>query len=241
MATEQALEIARRALPPGDENRWREMAERIDPDALERWCAQMLAARVSRAAQHASPDPAIPPVEPMPWLGRTFPSGLPVGLFPALITRFEDNLQRIGATLLGVSQRGRTARPADGGWSVQEHAGHLLELERLGEARLAEFERGEPVLSAADMSNRATVQGSYNERPAHEILDALSERRFAMIARLSRLTTEQLAHSALHPRLKQPMNVVDWLYFMCEHDDHHLARMRRLVDAHWAPVPRAQP
>lgn len=186
---------------------------------------------------------ASPPqqIEPMPWLERTFPSGLPVGLFPALAARFEGNLQRISSATLGLSRRGRTTRPADGSWSVQEHAGHLLELERLGEARLAEYERGEPVLSGADMSNRATEQGGYNERPAYEIIEALTELRFGMLARLQRLTPEQLAHAALHPRLKQPMNVVDWLFFMCEHDDHHLARMRRLVNAHWERVLGAQP
>ncbi len=241
MATEQALEVARRALPLVDDDRRRAVAELIDPDALGAWCAQMLAAQLSGAAQRAGAAPATAPIEPMPWLERTFPSGLPVGLFPALLARFEGNLQRISTTLLGVSRRGRTTRPADGGWSVQEHAGHLLELERLGEARLAEFERGEGVLSGADMSNRATEQGGFNERPALEIIEALAERRLDLVARLNRLTPEQLAHSALHPRLNQPMNVVDWLFFMCEHDDHHLVRMRRLVDAHWARVLGAQP
>jgi hypothetical protein len=33
-----------------------------------------------------------------------------------------------------------------------------------------------------------------------------------------------------HPRLKTPMRLVDHLYFVAEHDDHHLARIWELVN-----------
>jgi hypothetical protein len=33
----------------------------------------------------------------------------------------------------------------------------------------------------------------------------------------------------LHPRLKQTMRLVDHLYFVAEHDDHHLAHILELV------------
>jgi hypothetical protein len=32
-----------------------------------------------------------------------------------------------------------------------------------------------------------------------------------------------------HPRLKRLMRLVDHLYFVAEHDDHHLARIWELV------------
>jgi hypothetical protein len=35
----------------------------------------------------------------------------------------------------------------------------------------------------------------------------------------------------LHPRLKQPMRLVDHLYFVAEHDDHHLATIREMMEA----------
>lgn len=44
-----------------------------------------------------------------------------------------------------------------------------------------------------------------------------------------RLTDEQLTYSALHPRLKTPMRVIDLAYFVAEHDDHHLSRVRELL------------
>jgi hypothetical protein len=35
----------------------------------------------------------------------------------------------------------------------------------------------------------------------------------------------------LHPRLKQPMRLVDHLYFVAEHDDYHLARIWEMIES----------
>jgi hypothetical protein len=35
--------------------------------------------------------------------------------------------------------------------------------------------------------------------------------------------------SALHPRLKTPMRIIDLFLFVAEHDDHHLARITELA------------
>jgi len=37
-----------------------------------------------------------------------------------------------------------------------------------------------------------------------------------------------MERTALHPRLQQPMRVLDMAFFTAEHDDHHLARMTEL-------------
>ncbi len=34
--------------------------------------------------------------------------------------------------------------------------------------------------------------------------------------------------AVVHPRLKQPMSMVDLFFFIAEHDDHHLARIREV-------------
>ena len=41
------------------------------------------------------------------------------------------------------------------------------------------------------------------------------------------------ARTSLHLRLKQPMRLVDHLYFVAEHDDHHLAKIGELIDTHF--------
>jgi hypothetical protein len=35
--------------------------------------------------------------------------------------------------------------------------------------------------------------------------------------------------SALHPRLKTPMRLLDLAFFVAEHDDHHLATISELL------------
>jgi hypothetical protein len=46
--------------------------------------------------------------------------------------------------------------------------------------------------------------------------------------RLDELTAADFARVAHHPRLNAPMRLVDHVYFICEHDDHHFARIWEL-------------
>ena len=111
-------------------------------------------------------------------------------------------------------------------WSIQEHIGHLADLEELGERRLADFQARAEVLTAADMSNRKTEDARHNEANVWTPMQNFMEARAELVAKLEALPADVIAHVALHPRLQRPMNVVEWMFFMCEHDDHHLAKMR---------------
>ncbi len=53
--------------------------------------------------------------------------------------------------------------------------------------------------------------------PVVEVLEGVDERR--------------LGHTARHPRLGVPMNLVDHAFFVAEHDDYHLARITELLRA----------
>ena len=66
-------------------------------------------------------------------------------------------------------------------------------------------------------------------RPLEEILARFREERARFVARLEAWDEERLGATSLHPRLNQPMRVVDMAYFVAEHDDHHLARMTGLA------------
>ena len=46
---------------------------------------------------------------------------------------------------------------------------------------------------------------------------------------LSELEDVSFARTTLHPRMKKPMRLVDHLYFVAEHDDHHLARIWEIL------------
>jgi hypothetical protein len=65
-------------------------------------------------------------------------------------------------------------------------------------------------------------------RPLEAILSEFRAARMRLVARAERLDAEAFTRTILHPRLKQPMRVVDHLYFAAEHDDHHLAHIWEL-------------
>ena len=164
------------------------------------------------------------------WMQRRFDHQLPPELFPSVLLRFSAVVNQLEFTSL--PKRIRTTR-IHNKWSVQEHVGHLLDLEELGEKRLGDFIAGADELTAADMSNRKTEEARHNDADPHELGLAFYTARMKLVERMKGLTAEQIAHSAMHPRLKRRMNVVEWVYFMCEHDDHHFAKINELVAELW--------
>ena len=164
----------------------------------------------------------------MNWTERTFSFDFPAGVFPGIVERLRGTPVRIASLIEHVPQARLTAQPG-GAWSVHQHIGHLDDLDALDRTRLDEYLRGEPQLSAADMTNRRTHEAGYNDVPADELLNRFGIHRGELIARLEGLEMDQVTRTALHPRLKVPMRLVDWLYFVAEHDDHHVARIRELV------------
>ena len=105
---------------------------------------------------------------------------------------------------------------------MQEHAGHLRDLGALDAARLDDFTAGRETLTAADMTNRRTTEAHHNEQRIDDILAGFEQERGALVRRLDQLDGAFVARAALHPRLGLPMRVVDWAFFVAEHDDHHL-------------------
>ena len=118
-----------------------------------------------------------------------------------------------------------TRRPGDE-WSIQEHVGHLHDLDELHEGRLEDYEAGLDALRAADMTNKKTYEADHNANTVENLLDAFRAARMAFVARLEAMNAEMAGRTAIHPRLNKPMRVVDMAYFVAEHDDHHLAAIR---------------
>jgi len=162
------------------------------------------------------------------WVERTFQFGLPVGVFPCILERFRGTPARL-EDMIRRYPRGILVESIDDRWSIQEHAGHLWDLEELGEKRLAEFLAGVPALSAADMGNKKTYEAKHNTNTIENILKEFRKARESLTQKLEELNETQVAISSIHPRLKKPTQLVDWVYFMAEHDDHHLARISGLA------------
>jgi uncharacterized damage-inducible protein DinB len=164
----------------------------------------------------------------LPWLEYRWPFDTPVGLYRPLCERLRGTPARLEETLQSVAPEEATAR-ADGGWSIQQHAGHLWIVEPLWQARVRELLRGEPRLTAADMSNAATESARLNDEKAATVLAAFRSARAVTLQVLDPLTLEDAARAARHPRLDKTMRLVDLCLFAAEHDDHHLAMIRALL------------
>jgi uncharacterized damage-inducible protein DinB len=164
------------------------------------------------------------------WFERKFEFMFPVEQYPNVCARLRGTPARLEAIVRGVSREALLSKP-EGKWSAQEHAGHLLDLEPLWAARVKDFLGDGQSLSVADLSNRKTDEANYNAWALQTILKEFRTARLNLVDSAEKCQPAFFARALLHPRLKQPMRLVDHLYFVAEHDDHHLARIWELIHA----------
>jgi hypothetical protein len=165
------------------------------------------------------------------WFERRFEFSFPVELYPNLCARLRGTPARLEETLRGRSHAGLTQKP-QAKWSAQEHAGHLLDLEGLWLVRVGDYVAGSGELTPTDLQNRKTDEANHNVRPLEEILADFRAARGRLLKRTEEIAKSDpslFARTIPHPRLKTPMRLVDHLYFVAEHDDHHLARIWELL------------
>lgn len=161
------------------------------------------------------------------WFGRTFEFTFPLEQYPNICIRLRSTPARLEEIVRGVPLDVLIRKPGDK-WSAQEHAGHLLDLEPLWATRVDDFAAGDS-LTPADLLNRKTDEANHNTRDVGEILVEFRAARRRLMDRVTALPSVAFGRSMLHPRLKQPMRLVDHLFFAAEHDDHHLAVISELV------------
>jgi uncharacterized damage-inducible protein DinB len=162
------------------------------------------------------------------WFSRTFAFDSPPSAFPAIIERLRGTPARLEDRLQPLPVGVLTTR-FDEQWSIQENAGHLLDLEPLWAGRLDDFERGAERLRVADLDNRRTHDANHNAVALETILAAFRRDRLAFVARLEGYDDAAIVRTALHPRLSQPMRTIDHALFVAEHDDHHLVTITELL------------
>jgi uncharacterized damage-inducible protein DinB len=167
-------------------------------------------------------------VERTEWIRRQFSFELPLGMYPNVVERVRGTPARLEDLTRSLTREVLTRRDGDK-WSIQEQAGHLLDLESLGMNRLDDFEAGRETLVAADMTNRQTHEANHNANTLENILVAVRAERMAFVRRLDDYDEAFVQRMALHPRLKVEIRVIDLVVFVAEHDDHHLARISELI------------
>ncbi len=162
------------------------------------------------------------------WFDREFELGLPIEAFPDVLERVRGTPARLEEQVATLPSEVLTAR-RDESWTIQENVGHLLDLEPLWAGRLEDLVRGARRLRAADLENRRTHEAGHNFRQIGALLGEFRVDREAVVQRLEGLQPEVFTQVALHPRLEQPMSIVDLFFFVAEHDDHHLARISEIL------------
>jgi len=164
------------------------------------------------------------------WFERKFDFAFPADQYPNLCVRLRGTPARMEEMLRGAPPNVLVSK-SGGKWSAQEHAGHLADLEPLWAARVEDFLASGDTLTVADLTNRKTHEANHNARELSAILAEFRSARIALLERVGEFEPALFARAKLHPRLKQPMRLVDHLYFVAEHDDHHLAKIWELISS----------
>ena len=166
---------------------------------------------------------------PAPWIDRRFPFDQPEEDHPRILAALRDAPDRVAGLVAGLSEAQLRWSPEPEVWSIAVHVGHLADLEDLWATRVAEFERGAAVLTAADMSNARTHAAGHETRSREDLLEDFARRRARLLEALASFVPARFGLVARHPRLDQPMRVLDLCSFVVAHDEHHLQTMRALV------------
>src|SRR5579872_4473371 len=106
-------------------------------------------------------------------------------------------------------------------WSTKRHLGHLDDLHALDDRRLREYLAGAERLTPADRENRLTWETDHDAVPIGTIISRFRAHRDELVAEMRRLSDAQISATSVHPRLGRPLRLIDWAYFVAEHDDHH--------------------
>lgn len=161
------------------------------------------------------------------WFDREFSFTLPPSRFAGIVERLRGTPGRVEERTLDMSLE-RLVWRHENKWSIQEHAGHLLDLEPLWHRRAEQLFAGAAELEPAELNNRKTDEAQHNTRARTVLLTEFRNARSQFVELLERADEAMIVRSARHPRLQQPMRLLDLAFFVAEHDDHHLATMTAL-------------
>lgn len=164
----------------------------------------------------------------IPWFERKFDFSFQQNIFPSILERLDGTSVRLEAKLATIPAAEQTIK-VNGKWSVKEQLGHLSDLEPLWQGRLIDILDGEKYLRSWDLENKQTSQADHNAVDTFELWERFHRLRSYTVQRLKTLTEDQIYKSALHPRLEQPLRIMDLFLFVADHDDHHLVKINEIV------------
>ncbi|MEM9025049.1 MAG: DinB family protein, partial [Bacteroidota bacterium] len=78
--------------------------------------------------------------------------------------------------------------------------------------------------------NRKTHEADHNYLSTEDLIANFAAQRSKLVRLCHDHFEAMLTCSAIHPRLGVPMRMIDLLYFVAEHDDHHIATIHYLIN-----------
>jgi hypothetical protein len=81
------------------------------------------------------------------------------------------------------------------------------------------------------MSNTKTTNAGHNKKNIEQLLEQFSSARNKLLEKVRDIDERTASLTAIHPRLQIPMRLIDSLFFIAEHDDHHLVKIRELLSS----------
>src|SRR4051812_30315633 len=110
-----------------------------------------------------------------PWFERKFRYDFDTGMFPVIYSRLEGTIYRLQHVAGSFNEN--IHRPPATGWSVKEHAGHLLDLEELWWKRWDDYNNNRKELAVADLNNTKTKEARHNEKNIGDIVNDFADER----------------------------------------------------------------
>lgn len=162
------------------------------------------------------------------WFDRKFDFSFGIDEYPAIYKRLQQAPDMLAAILPNTPDHILSHQP-NSKWSVKEHVGHLSILEPLWRARMHDIIEKKPGLTPTDLNNNATAEAGFNKYSIAALLRNFIEERRKTLSLLDSIIIADHTHTSMHPRMHQPMRMIDILYFTAEHDDHHMAVIRELI------------
>ena len=167
-------------------------------------------------------------IETTKWADRNFDFNFPIGITLELLERLRGTPTRLAERVDSLPDDLLRKRAGEN-WSIQEHAGHLMDVEQLFLGRLDDYEIGLTELRSADISGRKTFDANHNERDIGEVLAGFHTIRGKLVSRLAELDATGFARMAHHPRSNRPMRLCDMLLLEATHDDYHLVEITKRI------------
>jgi len=162
-----------------------------------------------------------------PWIERKFEFNFPVGTFPIIIERLRETGPGLEIMLKKINDE-KLCHKEDTQWSIKEQVGHLCDAEEIWYVRIEDFLSGKQILQALTIVK--TEQTNHNMKSIGELLEQFSAERNKLVAKVKDMDETTASLSLLHPRLNKQMRLIDSLFVTVEHDDHHLAKIRELLE-----------